>query len=127
MPWDDPAGFARRAIEVAIADLDAAPPKGWIFFDRGLVDAAVALEHVTGDPAHALCMAHRYDERVFLAPPWPEIHVEDRERRHDFATAVAEYERLVTAYGAFGYRVSILPKAGVEARADFVAGKLMTQ
>jgi predicted ATPase len=47
-----------------------------------LVDAAAALEHLTGEPALAtLGGAHRYHKRVFITPPWPEIYVEDAERR----------------------------------------------
>src|SRR6516162_7412300 len=53
LPWLNKAVFARRAIELAIADRRAAAdrPAGWVFFDRGLVDAAAALEHHTGEPA----------------------------------------------------------------------------
>src|SRR4029077_11425608 len=54
-----------------------------VFFDRGLIDAAAALEHMTGKPVlTALGQANRYHRRVFLAPPWPEIYETDPERRH---------------------------------------------
>jgi predicted ATPase len=60
-----------------------------------LVDAAVALQHLTGEPVlAALGQTHRYHRRVFLTPPWPELYVADRERRHGQAAAVAEYFRL---------------------------------
>jgi predicted ATPase len=84
------AAFARRAIQLALADRSAAAdrPAGWVFFDRGLIDAAAALEHLTGEPAlDALGPAHRYHRRVFLAPPWPEIYLTDPERRHGFDDA----------------------------------------
>lgn len=123
MPWDDMAGFARRAVELALADLEAAAPlPGPIFFDRGLIDAAVALEHATGAPA-PLDLARRYD-RVFLAPPWPEIHVTDHARRHGMDAALAEYARLEAAWPRLGYAVGILPRLDVEARADFVLERL---
>lgn len=52
LPWVDLAAFARRAIAVAAENRRrVADAPGWIFFDRGLVDAAVALEHATGRPA----------------------------------------------------------------------------
>lgn len=45
LPWIDPEAFARRAIALALADLAAAQQlAGDVFFDRGVVDAAVALE-----------------------------------------------------------------------------------
>jgi predicted ATPase len=76
LPWTNGVAFARRAIELAVADRRAAAdrPAGWVFFDRGLVDAAAALQHLTGEPTlDTLGQAHRYHRRVFLAPPWPEM------------------------------------------------------
>ena len=126
LPWVDLAAFARRAIELALADREAASTHaGWVFFDRGLVDAAAALEHATGEPAvRAFGEGRRYHPTVFMAPPWPEIYVSDPERRHGFEAAAAEYERLERAYRALGYRVAELPKAGVAERADFVLAAL---
>lgn len=126
LPWTDPAAFARRAIDVAGRDReDAGETTGWTFFDRGLVDAAVALQHETGEPAAiVLARYERYHRQVFLTPPWPEIYVTDGERRHGLTEAVAEYERLLTACGDLGYDTIILPKVGVAARADLVLDRL---
>ena len=122
LPWVDAAVFARRAVAMALADRDvAADLEGWVFFDRGLIDAAVALEHATGEAAlEPLGRSYRYHRQVFLTPPWPEIYVNDPERPHGFEAAQEEYERLSEAYVALGYAVSILPKADVAARADFL-------
>lgn len=121
LPWIDPVAFARRAIALALVDRAAAPSAGWVFFDRGLIDAAVALEHLTAEPAvETLCRLHRYHRRVFMAPPWPQIHVVDRERRHGLDEAVAEYERLQVAYPALGYDVLVLPRASIAGRAEVV-------
>jgi predicted ATPase len=122
LPWIDPAAFARRAISTALADRQMATKlQGWVFFDRGLIDAAAALEHITGEPVlPGLAPAHRYHSRIFLAPPWPEIYATDGERRHSFAAATEEYERLLKVYPSLGYEVFILPKVGVIERADFV-------
>lgn len=122
LPWIDPVAFARCMIDVSLADrADAARHSGWVFFDRGLVDAAAALDHLTGDPVlAALGSVHRYHPRVFLTPPWPEIYVTDSERRHGLADAIAEYERLCEAYPSLGYDICVLPKARVEARADLI-------
>ena len=126
LPWVDAPAFARRAIAMSLADREeAAKISGTVFFDRGLIDAASALEHLMGKPAlTTLGRLHRYNRHVFLTPPWPEIYVGDHERRHDFSAAVAEYERLGVAYPALGYEVHVLPKVGVEERADFVLSVL---
>lgn len=109
---------------MALADRENAPSRGWVFFDRGLIDALVALEHLTGEPVETLCRLHRYNRRVFLAPPWPEIHVVDEARRHGLDAAIAEYDRLAAAYPALGYQVSVLPMVSVAARADLVEAEL---
>ena len=127
LPWNDLLAFAERAITLSIADRAAmADQTGWVFFDRGLVDAAAALAHATGDDLvmRDLCRKHRYHDRVFLTPPWPEIYVTDGERQHGFEEAVAEYERLCAVYPALGYAPVILPKTTVAARADFLLAHL---
>ena len=96
-----------------------------MFFDRGLIDAAAALEQMTGKPMlKALGQANRYHPRVFVAPPWPEIYETDPERRHGLDMALAEYSRLLETYPSLGYEVLILPKVGVSERADFILSTL---
>lgn len=122
LPWVDLAAFARRAIDLASEDRKrVADDAGWVFFDRGLVDAAVALQHATGHAAaDVLAPYERYHRSVFLTPPWPEIYVNDGERQHAMAEAVAEYDRLCVAYRELGYETIVLPKVGVADRADFI-------
>jgi predicted ATPase len=126
LPWVDAAAFARRAIEVSLADLAIADTSTrWVFFDRGLIDAAAALEHLTGEPVvDSLRKLYRYNKRVFLTPPWPEIYVSDRERRHDLAEAVAEYDRLTRVYPRLGYDIYVVPKASVTERANWILASL---
>jgi predicted ATPase len=65
-----------------------------------------------------------YHRIVFLTPPWPEIYVQDAERRHDLDAATAEYARLLEAYPALRYDVRIIPRASIVERADFVLNTL---
>jgi predicted ATPase len=126
LPWVDETAFARRTLALALADRATANRvAGWVFFDRGLIDAAAALQHLAGEPTLAtLGPAHRYHPRVFLTPPWPEIYVTDLERRHDLNAAIAEYQRLLDVYPSLGYEATILPKVGAPERADFVLHSL---
>jgi predicted ATPase len=127
LPWVNGTAFSRRAIALALADRAAVKGNGgWVFFDRGLIDAAAALQHLTGEPAlTTVGRAHRYHRRVFLVPPWPEIYVTDAERRHSLDAAIPEYERLLDVYPFLGYEVTILPKVSVRGRADFVLNTLV--
>ncbi|MNV73036.1 hypothetical protein D3C71_1661650 [compost metagenome] len=125
LPWIDIEAFARRAIAMALEDRQKAPAEGLVFFDRGLIDAASALSHVSGDGfIDTLKNTHRYNPLVFLTPPWPEIYRGDDERRHGFDAAVEEYERLVRDYEALGYDSVVLPKSGIEDRADFILARI---
>ena len=125
LPWTDGPAFARRAVDMALADRAATPAESWVFFDRGLIDAAAALDHLTGTAElETLGRAHRYHRRVFLTPPWPEIYVTDPERRHGFDAALGEYERLLQAYPRFGYEVALLPQTSVAERVAFVLERL---
>ena len=121
LPWNDAATFARAAQAMALADFAAAEgAAGPVFFDRGLIDAQLALAHATAAPADAALLSrHRYDA-VFLAPPWPEIHVTDAARRHGLPAAIAEYHRIRDALPALGYDAIPLPRAPVAERAAFV-------
>jgi|SRR5271170_1071960 len=126
LPWIDAPAFLRRAIAMALADRDSARAyQGWVFFDRGLIDAAAGLQNLTGDAVlEPLGLTHRYHRRIFLTPPWPEIFQTDPERRHGFDLALSEYSRLLDVYPSLGYEVIILPKTSVAERADFILEKL---
>jgi predicted ATPase len=126
LPWLDAVAFARRAIEVSLADRATADAGArWVFFDRGLIDACAALEHLTGERVlQKLGPVCRYNKRVFLTPPWPEIYATDPARRHSLAEAVAEYDRLVSVYPSLGYDIHVLPKVSVAERADWVLASL---
>lgn len=129
LPWTDMISFLHRVSALARSDLKTTNASdGWIFFDRGLVDAVTALQHATGDPllkALAEEVPHYY-KLVFLVPPWPEIYVQDSERRHSLDDASEEYLRLLDAYPALGYHVHIIPKTTVVERADYVLSTLRT-
>lgn len=116
------AAFLREALSVAAMDFEgAARDAGSVFFDRGLIDAAAALQRLFGVPlSESLGESRPYGRLVFLAPPWPDIYCADEARRHGFPEAEAEYAHLDATYRALGYEVRLLPRASVAERADFV-------
>lgn len=123
LPWIDLVAFARRAIDVSLSDYAAAMNlKGPVFFDRGLLDAVAAFEHASGERIEL--DLPRFNSTVFLTPPWPEIYVNDDERRHDMTAALEEYERLLSSYPTLGYDTVLLPKVRIEERADFLLSHL---
>jgi predicted ATPase len=62
----------------------------------------------------------RYNRRVFIAPPWPEIFERDSERKQTLDEAVRTYEAMVQTYTDFGYGLTEIPQASVDERVRFV-------
>ncbi len=116
--------FAKRALQMAITDIGTvrgttAPT----YFDRGTVDAASALEHVTGQAlTDTLRGVPPYSQTVILFPPWPELFVSGADRPHGFEDAFAENERIRNALTRLEYDVFELPKTSVEERVDIILG-----
>ncbi|MEM1429179.1 MAG: AAA family ATPase [Pseudomonadota bacterium] len=122
LPWVDLRAFAERAFALATADLaEAERTEGPVFFDRGLIDAAVAVQFAGGRALEDMLGPRRpYARRVFVAPPWPKIFAQDTERRHGFSAAVDEHRRLLQALRTLGHEALELPKISVRERCEFV-------
>ena len=122
LPWIDLTAFSKRALAMAKDDLiEANKTKHLVFFDRGIIDAAIALEY-SGGRLHRETLGDKqhYSPEVFLAPPWREIYKSDADRKHGFDEALAEYERIHSALLELGYHIHMLPKVCVNKRVDFV-------
>ena len=124
VPWLDLAGFAELALARMVAQHQQATQRGELtFFDRGLPDLIAYLE-VAGLPVpptyYVAVAAHPYQRQVFMAPPWPEIYVNDAERWQTLDEAAAIYQALRLVYQRVGYTVVELPKTIVAARVDFI-------
>ena len=122
LPWVNPRAFAERAVRVAQSDLGKAQhTEGLTFFDRGLIDAALALEHSGGSSASEILGNSRtYSRRIFVVPPWEAIFANDPERRHSFAAAVEEHTRIIQALDRLGYEIYELPRVSVFERVQIV-------
>lgn len=88
-----------------------------IFFDRGVPDSLTAEA-----PAWMWAGARRlrYNRLVFVPPPWPEIYVQDAERRQTFEDCLAVHDAILASLERLDYRPVELPYATASERADFV-------
>ena len=121
-PNHDPVAFARACLQLAKQDYkDSTAPLA--VFDRGLLDAHFNLE-ARGIASPIDPNAFPFWHTVLMAPPWPEIYVQDADRRHGLDAAMAEYELLTRGYESLGYSLAILPRDTVEARVAFVRARL---
>ena len=124
LPWADQNLFAElmlcwdmRSYNEAL--LSPTP----VLFDRGIPDAmGYLLLNNLPVPAHIEKSVHTfpYNQRVFIAPPWPEIFTQDNERKQTLAEAIATYHTIAALYTKLGYELLHLPLAPVEERVLFV-------
>ncbi len=128
VPWHDLSGFAELARGRMVAQHTAASQRGGLtFFDRGLPDliAYLTAAGLPVAPAYYRAVAdYPYQRLAFLAPPWPDIYVNDPERWQTPAEAAALYEVLHATYAALGFDVCVLPRTTVAARVAFVQAAL---
>jgi predicted ATPase len=126
LPWSNPELYAELQLCWEIRSYHLAlEHSGLVYFDRGIPDILGYLRVVglpVPDHVAKAIELFRYNRRVFIAPPWPEIYRQDRERRQSFEDAVATYEAMVETYEAAGYELVILPRTPVEERLKFILG-----
>lgn len=101
-----------------------------VFFDRGipeLIGYCRLIGVPIADSVRRAAEAYRYNDTVFLTPPWREIYVQDALRSQDWDEAVRTYDLVAGAYGECGYRAVEVPKAPVAERANFVLATVDAQ
>ncbi|MGH6763469.1 MAG: AAA family ATPase [Phyllobacterium sp.] len=128
LPWKNPALFAELMLGWEMRNYRMAEEQpGIVIFDRGVPDILGYLRLMNIDaPSHVITATHRfrYNPRVFIAPPWPEIFEQDAERKQDVEEAERTYEAMVTVYAELGYALIELPRLPVEERAVFMMSRM---
>ncbi|PWY56671.1 ATPase [Legionella qingyii] len=102
-----------------------------VFFDRGLPDllgyqsiaSGAAWDNLIKDIV-LVNKQYRYNQRVFIFPPWQEIYTTDEERVHTFEQAVLAYDIVKEALISANYDLIEVPKLSVEQRVTFILEKI---
>lgn len=128
LPWRDKTLFAELMLAWELRSHHTASGlTGPVFFDRGVLDTLAYLR-LSGlaVPAHMEKAAEhfRYNRRVFIAPPWPEIFSQDAERKQDLDEAKRTFDALADTYPRYGYELITLPRTSVEERLAFILEEL---
>ncbi|WP_212005676.1 AAA family ATPase [Chitinophaga sp. HK235] len=128
LPWVDKVLFRDRMLSTALQDFESVTTSDRpVFLDRGIPDL-VGYSRLEQLPVPAALLQYavqlRYNQRVFIFPPWEEIYQRDTERQQDYATAVSTYEAMTAAYTASGYELLVVPKASIAARVTFILERL---
>jgi predicted ATPase len=124
LPWRDPAAFAEMMLSFEMRPYRLAQTQdGPVLFDRGIPDL-IGYLRLAGlvVPAHLEKAAEifRYNRRVFILPPWPQIYVQDSERKQTREEAEATYKAMITSYRGYGYELVPVPVGPIDKRVEFV-------
>ena len=106
-PRPDPVAFAQEILRRDTEKYHAhSGESGWVFFDRGLVEALGMLHEVAPlstvqlDDILRACPFH---SSVFILPPWKGIYTTDAERDHSSPWVEHVHGQLVQWYRSCGY------------------------
>ncbi|MBX3577867.1 MAG: AAA family ATPase [Rhizobiaceae bacterium] len=124
----DSATYAELMLDRDMQNHQAHAATGRVtLFDRGVADL-VGYTRLVGiedsEHFHRAAEIFRYNRKVFVAPPWRDIYVQDAERRQEWAEAVHTYECIVDAYDGLGYELVELPLVPVADRLAFLADEI---
>jgi predicted ATPase len=121
LPWRDVEAFSEACSQRMRSQLAQAATCSRVIFDRGPPDLIGYLRRGSrGIPESLLTDARNYTPLVFVAPPWPEIYVNDPERPQTYADAVSLGTHVRQAYFELGYSIVDLRCEPVAARVDHV-------
>jgi len=98
-----------------------------LFFDRSFMDSAWQLfscDTVGYNKIKDTHLKNRYNNKVFITPPWKEIYHSDTERNQSFEESIVVYTRLEEWYREHDYDVVVLPKDTIENRAKFILSQV---
>ena len=128
LPWADRLAFAERMFQHELRSWHAAHElQGPVIFDRGIPDVVGYLNLVGLEvpaPIQHAARTLRYAPRVFVAPHWPAIYAQDRERKQSMEEAEATFRAVTNVYVRLGYEIFLLPLAPVAHRVAFVRAAL---
>jgi len=127
-PRPDPGTFAQQIFDqdwknfVSNSDLSSL-----LFFDRSFMDSACMLldsDSKSYDNIRNTHLTNRYNNKVFITPPWKQIYRTDDERDQSFEQSIEVYQRLAKWYKEHDYDVIVLPKDTIENRTKFILKQL---
>lgn len=96
-----------------------------VFFDRGIPELVGYCRLIKTDIPDFLVTAvksFRYNQKVFITPPWKDIYLHDKERKQSWEEAIDTYHHIAESYIESGYQLIEIPKIAVKERADFIVG-----
>jgi predicted ATPase len=129
LPWKSPQLYSELQFHQDVANYLEGQDGRLTIFDRGIADTIgyLTLNALPVPPYMRAAVADlRYNDRVFITPPWPSIYNSDAERRQDYAESVRTHDAMVVIYREAGYQMVPVPQASIADRAAFIIDKMST-
>lgn len=127
---DDPMNFSVKLLERRISQFNEAKKikkakNNLVFYDRGIQEIlgylkAIGVENSLWEKKLA---DYRYDI-VFIASPWKEIYINDKQRFESYKEAEIYYPFIKDSYEIIHELIEI-PKIDIESRIDFVESRIL--
>ena len=97
-----------------------------VFFDRGIIDIIAYLDFsdTTHDIDFSEVLNEKKYQKVFICPPWKEIHTTDNERYESFEQAKDIHKNLLESYKKEGYDPIEIPFDTPENRVNFIINSI---
>jgi len=127
-PRPNPKAFAQEVFNkdwtnfISNSDLSSL-----LFFDRSFLDSACQLfdcDTVGYNKIKDTHLKNRYNNKVFITPPWREIYRNDTERDQSFQESIVVCARLEEWYREHDYDLVVLPKDTVGNRTKFILSQV---
>lgn len=123
LPDTDMRSFSQEVFKRRLAFFQSVDSGEIAFCDRAIPDQ-LAFARYFGLKTHAELeknvLNYRYNQQVFITPPWKEIYQNDDIRRESFDEAVAIHQAIEKVYLEYGYQLIRLPMTGIKQRVEFI-------
>ncbi len=123
LPAKDPKLFIQLMLQLSIKNYnDSKTANGPVFFDRGLPDLVAYARRFKVNPDDFVQASHnyRYNNSVFVFPPWKEIFTAGEFRGGSFEMYQDFHKLIINAYKELNYNLIEVPFDTVEARVNFI-------
>jgi len=127
LPSKNPTLFIETMLSDCRSDFERASMSDKVsFFDRGIPDLiAYANRFGVSSPILAeTAKANRYNQNVFLLPPWEGIFQEDEFRKASFSEYRDFHKLIVRSYTDFGYNLIEVPCVSNDLRVAFIEASI---
>lgn len=123
LPWKNVLSFQEEVLKRRICFFEKVELNELAFSDRAIPDQLAFARWRGFKESEKLiekANMYRYNEKVFITPPWEEIFRNDETRTENFDEACRLHHIILDIYKELDYKIVELPFVSVDKRIDFI-------